>query len=352
MKILQLIDTLHPGGAEQMAVNYANALHRLHVDSIICVTREEGSLRKKLIEGVTYYFLQKKNTFDFKALLGLKKIIETENISIVHVHGASWFFAVICKLTGSKFKLIWHDHYGQSEFLYKRDKKLLRFFSPYFDGIIAVNNDLKNWALKNLKCTNVIFLKNFIAPVKISETPVLKIKGNSKYNLICVANLRPQKDHITLLKMFRELKSNFDIALHLIGKNFNNSYGRELIAAFQKEENLYYYGEQEDIQEFLNQADIAILSSRSEGLPLALLEYGAAGLPVVCAKVGQCAEVLNDNGILVAAGNEKEMTMAVSNYIRESELMNRNSISFKKRINELYSEAAVLPEFLSFCDKL
>ena len=62
MKVLQLIDSLQAGGAEHVAVNYANALAPRIEASFLCSTREEGMLKTSLSKDVQYLFLNKKTT--------------------------------------------------------------------------------------------------------------------------------------------------------------------------------------------------------------------------------------------------------------------------------------------------
>jgi glycosyltransferase involved in cell wall biosynthesis len=352
MRILQLIDTLHPGGAEHMAVNYANGLLKPSFESYICVTREEGILRNKLKSGVQYHFLQKERTLDIAAFFKLRKLLKNHKIQIVHAHGSSWFFAVLCKISGLNFKLIWHDHYGQSEFLNERKLQPLKFFSNYFNGIICVNKKLKEWAVKYLNCNKVVFLNNFIAHEEFKDIPPVALKGKAEYNLICVANLRPQKDHLSLLKMLKIVGTTNHVALHLIGKSFDNSFSKKLLKEFEKNSNVYYYGEQEEISSLLRQADIGILSSHSEGLPLVLFDYGMASLPVVCTKVGHCEEVLAENGVLVSPGEPELLAKAVNSYLINRELRKQHGKGLMDRVKQRYQEESVIPQYLKFCSKL
>src|SRR5690606_7058453 len=156
MRVLQLIDSLRPGGAEKMAVNIANALLPHAEGSYLCCTRQEGMLKDEIKPEVGYMFLNKKSRLDPKAILRMRKYIIENKIDIVHAHSTSFFLAGLLKLTGSGFKLIWHDHYGESENLEDRDFKVLKKFSRLFSGIISVNSALKDWALYNLDCKNVI----------------------------------------------------------------------------------------------------------------------------------------------------------------------------------------------------
>ncbi len=69
MRILQIIDSLEIGGAEKMAVNYANALTDKVEFSGLVATRKEGNLKSHINQKVNYLFLNRKKFFDVKAVL-------------------------------------------------------------------------------------------------------------------------------------------------------------------------------------------------------------------------------------------------------------------------------------------
>ena len=112
MRIVQIIDSLEAGGAERMAVNYANALANEIDFSALVVTRKEGDLRNQINTNVPYLFLNKGSALDIIALLQLRKFILKNNIEIIHAHGTSFFFAFLLKLVLPSVKLVWHDHLG------------------------------------------------------------------------------------------------------------------------------------------------------------------------------------------------------------------------------------------------
>ena len=152
MRVIQLIDSLAPGGAERMAVNYANALSDKVSFSGLVATRKEGDLKSQLFPGVSYLFLNRNSTIDLKALFKLRQYVITHRVSFVHAHSSSFLLAVLLKIVNPKIKIVWHDHYGNSEFLKIRKKRVLRLGSLFFHRIITVNELLQKWATQQLFC--------------------------------------------------------------------------------------------------------------------------------------------------------------------------------------------------------
>ena len=162
------------------------------------------------------------NYFDFKAIKSLKAFIKENDIAIVHAHATSFFIVFLTKLIYPKFKMVWHDHYGNSEFLEKRKSFIIKVASYWMNGIIAVNQQLKEWAEKELAVSKVTYLSNFpVKNISVAKTTILE--GVEGKRIICLANLRPQKDHFNLLLAF-EMVAKPDWTLHLVGKDFEDDY--------------------------------------------------------------------------------------------------------------------------------
>ena len=290
ISVIQIIDSLNVGGAEVLAVNIANGLSEQKVDSHLCTTRAEGALKENINSDVGYVFINRKKTIDFKAIIKLYKYIKKHQIKIIHAHSSSSFIAVCIKVINPKVKIIWHDHYGNSEFLNKRATFSLKIFSYLFSAIISVNSDLKSWAIKKLKVKKVFFIRNF--PVFNNQEKNTVLKGCEGKRVVHLAGYRKQKDHLNLLEAFLEIsKKHSDWTLHLVGKSYNDDYADSIDRFIEKNKlsnKVFQYGVCSDIQHILSQATIGVLSSKSEGLPISLLEYGLANLPVVATDVGEC----------------------------------------------------------------
>jgi glycosyltransferase involved in cell wall biosynthesis len=93
-------------------------------------------------------------------------------------------------------------------------------------------------------------------------------------------------------------------------------------------------GERRDVPELLGAADVFVLSSRSEGLPVSVLEAMVAGLPVVASRVGGVGELVEDEetGLLVAPGNPDELSTALERVLGDRELRRRLGAAGRERV--------------------
>jgi glycosyltransferase involved in cell wall biosynthesis len=350
MRILQIIDSLEAGGAERMAVNYANALANQIEFSGLLVSRKEGPLLNQINSNVSYLFLNKKSVLDIQSVLKLRKFVIENKVDIVHAHSTSFFLAFLLKLTYPKIKLIWHDHYGDSEFLSKRPSLSLKFVLPFFDGIIAVNQKLKIWAEQTLHFKNVVYLPNFPSEEnKISEQTILS--GILGKRIVSLANLRVQKDHFLLLEVAKKIKlSHLEWTFHLVGKDFEDDYSKQiksLIVEYNLEDTVFVYGSKNDVKNILEQSEIGVLTSKSEGLPVALLEYGLYEKPVVVTNVGEIPLVIQDgiNGFLGEAASTKLFYDSLVKLIENDSLRAEFGKALQKKISNYYSEEAVIHQY-------
>jgi len=350
MKVLQLIDSLHAGGAERVAVNYANALASRIEKSFLCATRAEGVLKQSLLKEVHYLFLNKKSILDVKAIRKLNRFVKTNNVTIIHAHASSFFIATIIKILNPKLVLIWHEHYGNRAQTPSVNKFILKLCSFFFSCIIAVNKALKVRSEGKLLTKNVYVLANY--PQINPTLKLTTLHGETGKRLVCLANLRPDKDHINLLNALSEVfKLQPDWSLHLVGHFYEDDYYRSIksfIIERHLEKQVFIYGSCADVSNVLNQSTIGVLSSKSEGLPIALLEYGLAKLPVVATNVGDCSKVISNNeeGLLVEPINYKVLAEALLTYINDLDLRTKVAENLYLKVTATFSEAKVMESLI------
>lgn len=357
MKVVQLIDSLEAGGAEKMAVNYANALSKKITFSGLVATRKEGLLSSQLTPKVSYLFLNRKSVIDFNAVFRLRKYLRKNKVNIIHAHSSSFFIAVLVKLTLPKINIVWHDHYGISQDLSLRKNISLKLGSIFFKGIISVNTALKVWAESYLFCEKVTFFPNFINPFFNSDEKLL-LFGSEEKRIICVANLRPQKNHELLIKAAQLIKDKFpDWTFHLIGKDFKDSHSdklKKIVYDLDLQKTVYFYGSVKNVGFALQKCNIAVLTSLSEGLPLAILEYGFYRLPVIATNVGEISKIITckEEGMIIESDNINQLVDSLQNLIDNLSKRIEMGENLNKKIISHYGEEAIIGEYLLWLKSL
>ncbi len=348
MRVVQIIDSLNLGGAERVAVNIANQLVDKIDKSFLCTTREEGPLKEELNNDVGYFFLNRKKTLDFKAIKRLRDFITVNKIGVVHAHASSYFISSIIKILLPRVQLIWHDHLGNRSQIKPNSSFVLKLSSYCFDKVITVNSELANWAKTNLKTNEAIYIPNFTVRSKVDS--YTQLNGVRSKRILYLANLRNPKNHLLLLRVFYDLNESFqDWTLHLVGKDYNDNYSKEIksfIKSKALESNVFLLGQRNDVSNIISQCSIGVLTSTYEGLPMALLEYGLGSLAVVVTDVGQCKEVVSDYGFVVKSQSESELKKALIKLMSNEELRTEKRRAYNWHINQNYTAKQVISRIM------
>jgi len=351
IKVLQLIDSLDIGGAERMSVNIANALDEHRIKSFLCATRNGGELELSLSDNIQRLVLNKKNTLDLIAIYRLVRFIRKNKINIIHAHSSSFFTAILCKpFTG--VKIVHHIHDG--EIHTKKKSFVLRQASSFFDYIITVNQELKEWAEKNLLTVpaKIIYLQNFAYLSCNDKDKELDLPGTDQTRIVSLANLRDPKNHLLLLESFKTIRSSFpQWHLLLVGKDNYDDYSdalKEYIEKYNLESNIHLLGARNDSADILCKSTIGVISSYAEGLPVALLEYGLAKLAVVSTDVGECRNVLGNGkyGKIVPSQEKEALAEGLSILIENQTKREKMAQLYHEYVLKNYSQKSVVKKLL------
>jgi glycosyltransferase involved in cell wall biosynthesis len=358
INVMHLTDTLDAGGAEQMAVNLVNMLPRGSYRPHLCTTRREGVLANVIAPDVNRLQLGRKWRFDAQALSTLSRYNEGTGIDILHAHGTSLFMAVLASFCPPHPAVVWHDHYGR----YKFDDRpvwLYRLMARRIKGVIAVNEPLAAWAQDRLGVpgTRVRYIPNCVITSHSDQSDSL-LPGAADSRIVCVANFRPEKDHLTLIRAtVKVARACPAVHVLLVGAPIEPAYlarVRDEVARCGLTKHVSILGPRNDVPAILKACAIGVLSSASEGLPLALLEYGSIGLPAVATKVGQCAEVLEDGsvGLLVQPGEPDELAAALISLLRAPERRAQLGAEFRRRVARFYSPDVTIRQVCSIYEEI
>ncbi len=353
MRIIQLIDSLNTGGAEKIAVSLANSLNDKIDFSGIVATRQEGNLYHLIENKDNYLFLNKKKSTDLNAIFKLLKFCKYHKVEIVHAHTTSFFTASLLKLFCFKIKIIYHEHTGFRSLQTIFDNKLIWCCSFLFYGIIVVNQDLEKWYKTKLNFKKILYLPNFVSNKK-NDFKTTKLNGFDGKRILSLANLKNPKNHNLLIEVAKKvINQNQDWSFHLIGTDFFDDYSENLkksIKSNNLEQNVFIYGLKNDINNIINQSEICVITSDSEGLPVAFLEYGLNKKAVVVTNVGEISNIIrtNKNGILVPTNNADLFSEALIMLINNHELRLNFGEQLFQTISNDYSEKIVVKKYLNW----
>lgn len=327
VNVLHLVDTLEPGGTERVAVNLVNHLSRERFRPFLATTRREGALASEVLPDVGRLSLGRSRTLDLGALFRLIDFVRENGIAIVHAHSSSVFLASLVP----GVRIVWHDHFGR---LGEEERPAWLWSLPArrASAVLAVSEELARWSRERLG-VEAVYLPNFIP--EVPPGPIPELPGASR--VVCVANLRAQKDHPTLLRAVEKVP---EAHLLLVGADVEPAYAEKVRQAAG--DRVTFLGSRSDVPALLRGCDIGVLSSAAEGFPLSLLEYGRAGLPAVATRVGQCPEVLDGIGILVPPGDPGALAEAVASLLRDPDRRRELGARLKQRVRERYSASAVM----------
>lgn len=317
----QMVDTLSMGGTERMSVNMASAMAEEGWESHLIISREGGGLEAQLSPKVQVHFLKKKSFADPFAFVRLIKLINRYRPDVFHAHSTSIFWAVLLKILAGRFLLVWHDHFGLSDQLDLYPRKEMVLLSKWIDRIVTVNKTLEGYwrSLLPYRSSSITTIGNFATLV------LPKIDRFSRFTFLNLANFRPQKDQLNLVHAVAKLKAaDLDFEVLMVGEVVDPEWKHtieEEIESLGLARWITVYGPSDQVEKLLAQSHVGLLSSESEGLPVALLEYGLASLPVICTDVGDCSKVIAspDLGFLIPSKAPAHLAEAMRQLLVASE---------------------------------
>lgn len=294
-----------------------------HISSDIQIqhipTHEEGSTQKKI-----WVFS--------KALFQLIWTLLTQNIDVVHIHfsqrGSAFRKAILTLLIWLFRKpIVLHAHGSEFHVFYSRlSLKLQQLLSWIFcrcSCFIVLSESWKHFYTANLKLTNkqIIVLPN---PVQLPAQMPNRFP-TEQVNFLFLGRVGQRKGAFDLIKSFATLSAQLQACSSLILAGDGDLFeAQQLIENLNLTNRITLCGwvnpQQRDV--LLAKANVFVLPSYNEGLPMALLEAMSWGLPVITTPVGGIPELVNqlENGLLVNPGDIKQLSEAMKSLIENSAL--------------------------------
>jgi len=327
MKILFLVSHLKSGGAERTVSYLSKYMTRRGCDvSIVSISDDVFYDIDSGVQLITLGVTNKcKNKFG-KLLNAAKRLILVNRA--VKKYSPDVVFCIMCETAKyvvnahkrKKFKLITSERANPAFISNKKTKELCMRMYEESDGIIFQTERARNWFPENIRQKGTV-IHNAVGNELVFSVGDI---AERKKKISAVGRLDSQKDYPTLLAAFKRVLEKYpDYTLEIFGSGSEEQGLRALSFELGIAENVYFMGVRKDA--ILKIADSAcyVLSSIYEGMPNALMEAMAIGLPCVATDCPNGpAELIEDgkNGLLVPVGDDRAMAEAICRFIEDSEL--------------------------------
>ncbi|MDQ1770348.1 glycosyltransferase family 4 protein [Labilibaculum euxinus] len=360
------------GGVDAVVVNLLKGFESFPEVNLLILSLGKSDCRKtvKYAGNITIEYLFRKSQFGgklFNSFFQMRKDVHNHirefNPDIVHIQGASPM--LFCLLGLNKKNLVITQHGIMAEEInYQKNKtdklkfwfKMIveRYFYPRFENYIFISSYNRKF-LEQLKGNQNYYGKLIFNPVN----PIFfDLKTHSKFGkrILYVGVINQRKNLLCLLKAMLRLKNKTGgFKLDVIG-GFKDEFYKNLIFSFIKDHNLENevnflgWKSQSELLDLYKKADLFVLPSLQESLPVSIAEAMAAGRPVIAADVGGVAEMItaNKSGFVFNADNSQELEEFLLKFCNEDGLYSRFSEHAREEAMRKFHPGKVVNQTIEF----
>ena len=352
-----LVHTYGFGGLENMVTNLVNHIDPDRFKSTIITFAPLKPLNNRVdFNHVQVISLNKNDGNNLMLIYKIYRMLKKVGVDIVQTHNWGTAIEGILGAKLARIPGIVHAERGTIEDR-KRNIVLQRFLWGFADQVLSVSEAHRK------KLTNIIgfpheqvkVIVNGVDTERFFPNPEIKevIRKNLglKKGSFCigtVGSLRTVKNQSLLVNACRVILSHFDqVEVLIVGAGPLESQLKQKVKTLGLSEKFLFAGAQPNIPGILNALDIFVLPSRSEGMPNAVLEAMACGIPTIATSVGGVPEVIEDgkNGLLIASEDEPHLIQALKELIQNHEKRQMIGIEGRRRIVSNFNLKKMIVEY-------
>ncbi len=380
--LAQLVSTLSMGGAENLAVQIANAHARQGGVSHMVVLTGPGPCSARLEPGVVVHYLGYHRAsisnplrFAFSLRHGLKlltDLIREQGIQIVQTHlpDENLWGLVLQRLGRCQVVVTIHNNHFLDE---KSGSALGRFMIPrlyrqifrHCGAVVPCSEEVRNTVQEALNIpkrdqgrvftvTNGVLRPEDLAPGQREKLRHQMGIPDGAFFLLAAGRLTEAKNFACLLDAMDLLKKDaVPVKLVIGGEGRLRPVLEEQVARLGISDMVNLPGNLENLLELMSAADGFVMSSRWEGLPLVLLESMMRGLPVVGTRIKGIADTVEDgvHGHLVDVDDAVGLARGIALLLKDREGAEAMGQRGKKMVEDRYSFARVYREYRMVYDQ-
>jgi glycosyltransferase involved in cell wall biosynthesis len=256
----------------------------------------------------------------------LYRAFATEKPHVVHLHnvGATLVGAAPARMAGVKCAISTRHGLVPRPYSWRREVQF-SLAARFCNFVVAVCKTAEG----NLAGAPLAARRKIVTVLNGAVAPPLDGTGGPEerqpgFTLVTVGRLVPEKDHECLLRAVALARPSLpDLRVWIIGDGVLANYLETLRNELGLGECVHFFGDRRDVGSFLARSDVFVLSSRTEGLPVSLLEALAAGLPMIVTDVGGMSEVVKPSGAgaIVAPSDPQALAAAITRLAQSRELL-------------------------------
>ena len=348
LAIAMMIETVGLGGAEMVVAQLAESLrNRGHRVEPVVPEGREGWLVDELVGNgfpVHRYDLRRPVDFGFPARLAAQ--LTELKIDVVHSHEfvMAVYGAAAARRLGAPHVITMHGNQKMTEQF--RRRAALRWAFRRSRATIAVSNDTRKHLESSLGIRSGIVdvIPNGI-PERAGNREALRAALNVRADevlMLSVGNLSERKAHkilVDALALLEQRGEKYPWRLAIVGDGAERPIIEEKIRNAQLGDRIHLLGARTDIADLQAAADIFVLPSLWEGLPLALLEGMFGGNAIIASNISGIPEAVEHGkqGLLTPAGDPAALAEAIAMLLRDPNERNRMAEAARERARSRFT---------------
>jgi len=369
IKIAFVIDTITDkiGGTERQLILLLEKINREKFTPYLCAFKDSTWLQENSNRWNTFIFNFTSffSPISYSHLIRFAKYLKSENIDIVQTHFRDGNIVGILAAKLAGIPVIISSRRNEGYWLNAVELAVLKLLNPLVTSFLANSESIKKFVRvkEGVPEEKIEVIYNGFDSSKFpSKTLGFRKEYRQKLMLkpnvpivIMVANLRPVKAIDQFLKSAQiVLQSKPDVHFLIVGDGPEKHKLQQLSNELNISKNVIFLGKRDDIPEILVSSDIGVLSSVSEGLSNSIIEYMAAGLPVVCTEVGGNAElVVHDvNGFLVPPQKPEVLANALLKLLDDPKMIDQFGKESLRRAHKYFSLEKMLERTENYYENL
>lgn len=340
--VLTVVDSLRVAGAETVATRIALGLDRRRFESIICSTRSSAPALVEATRsgGVEVLELGRASRYDVWRWTPLVRLLRSGRVDIVHAHkfGSNLWLSVLSRLADVPV-LLAHEHSWSFEGAPLRRLADRALIAPVASAMVAVSpsDRTRMIELEGIPADKVVLVPNGIpgraAGDRERAREALAISFDAEV-VGTVCGLRPEKELATAIRALARLAPERPgLRFVVAGDGPERNRLERLAAELRVPADFLGHRPNEAMPDLLAAMDVLVCSSRFEGMPLAVLEWMAAGKAIVASRVGGIPSIVEDGreGILVPPQDPAALAAAIARLLDDPDERRRLGEAARRR---------------------